>query len=179
MLYRIIAPYFDRLLKQYPVITMTGPRQSGKTTFCHHQCPHYDYVNLEDLENRQYAIEDPKGFLAKFTNGVILDEIQRTPDLPSFIQTIVDKNNQPGQFVLTGSQQFEVIESINQSLAGRTALIKLLPFSLEELYHKKNEIPPIKDLFYTGFYPRIYKDKLNPSEALSFYLHTYNHLYTL
>ena len=170
---RLITAHFDRLLKQYPVITITGPRQSGKTTFCRYHCPAYDYINLEDLENRQYAENDPKGFLAQFHNGVILDEIQRTPDLPSFIQIIVDQNNQPGQFVLTGSQQFEVIESINQSLAGRTALIKLLPFSLEELYTKKNEVPSIKDLFYTGFYPRIYHDNLNPSEALSFYLHTY------
>jgi uncharacterized protein len=173
MRHRLISKHFDRLIKQYPVITMTGPRQSGKTTFCRHHCPTYDYVNLEDLENRQHATDDPKGFLAQFNNNVILDEIQRTPDLPSLIQTIVDKNDKPGQFILTGSQQFEVIDAVNQSLAGRTALVKLLPFSLEELYQKKSEFPPIKNLFYTGFYPRIYHDNLNPSEALSFYLHTY------
>lgn len=174
MLYRIITPAFHRLLGQYPVVTMTGPRQSGKTTFCRSQCSAYTYVNLEDIENRHYAINDPKGFLAQFNhNGVILDEIQRAPDLSSLIQVIVDENNRPGQFVLTGSQQFEVIESINQSLAGRTALIRLLPFALEELYFKRDMIPPVKDLFYKGFYPRIYHDNLNPSEALSFYLHTY------
>lgn len=172
MLKRIIKPYFDRLLKQYPIITITGPRQSGKTTFCRNAAPKYSYINLEDLENRQYAIDDPKGFLNQFTDGVILDEIQRAPDLPSFIQVVVDEINQPGQFILTGSQQFEVIESINQSLAGRTALIKLLPLALEELY-VKNKVPAIKDIFYSGFYPRIHNDNLNPSETLSFYLHTY------
>jgi len=173
MIFRTITPYFERFLTQYPVITMTGPRQSGKTTLCRHLSPNYDYINLEDLENRQFAIDDPKGFLAQFSNGVILDEIQRTPDLPSMIQSIVDEKNQPGQFIITGSQQFEVIESINQSLAGRTAIIKLLPLSLEELYLNKKEIPSIDNLFYTGFYPRIYHDNLNPTEALSFYVHTY------
>lgn len=173
MLYRTITSEFHRLLRQYPVITITGPRQSGKTTFCREQCSTYHYVNLEDIENRQYAINDPKGFLGQFNNGVILDEIQRAPDLPSLIQVIVDENNHPGQFVLTGSQQFEVIESVSQSLAGRTALIKLLPFALEELYSNRVAIPPVKELFYRGFYPRIYHEGLNPSEALSFYLHTY------
>ena len=171
MIERTLEKKLKELAKQYPVLTLTGPRQSGKTTICKLCFPHHQYVNLENLDTRQYANEDPRGFLAQFQSGVILDEVQRTPDLPSYIQGIVDEEQKPGRFILTGSQQFEVTNTINQSLAGRTAVLKLLPFSYEEIYQNKKV--EIAELLYTGFYPRIHDKHLHPSEALDFYLHTY------
>lgn len=172
MFSRIISKDLKRLSTQYPVVTMTGPRQSGKTTLCQATFPHHQYINLETLSTREFATQDPLGFLAQIKGGVILDEIQRTPNLTSYIQPIVDAENKPGRFILTGSQQFEITQTINQSLAGRTALLKLLPLSYSELYttdSKKN----ISDILYAGFYPRIFDKQLNPTEALSFYLSTY------
>ncbi|HEX4045905.1 MAG TPA: ATP-binding protein [Gammaproteobacteria bacterium] len=172
MLKRILSPYLIRLAGQYPVITLTGPRQSGKTTLCKSLFNTYDYISLEDLSIRNLATNDPHGFLAQFKQGVILDEIQRAPDLMSYIQGIVDDKQTPGQFILTGSQQFEVMQAINQSLAGRTAVLRLLPFAYGELY-PQGTMPDIANLLYQGFYPRIYDRQLNPTEALSFYLSTY------
>ena len=159
---------FLRLAKQYPVITLTGPRQSGKTTLCKSCFPQYFYCNLEDLDTREYAKKDPRAFLNQ-AQTMILDEIQKAPSLVSYIQGLVDQNNKPGQFILTGSHQFELTHIISQSLAGRTALLKLLPFSMKEL--KKKEA--YSSLIYRGFYPRIRDRKLNPTEALSFYVNTY------
>lgn len=169
---RLLQPHLIRLAQQYPVVTMTGPRQSGKTTLCQATFPEYDYVNLEDISIRDFANNDPRGFLAQFDHGVVLDEIQRAPNLPSYIQTIVDQQEKCGQFILTGSQQFELTESINQSLAGRTALLKLLPLAYNELYDS-HKPASIADIIYSGFYPRIFDKQLNPTEALSFYLSTY------
>lgn len=169
---RILMPQLVRLSQQYPVVTMTGPRQSGKTTLCQNTFPNHEYINLEALSTREFANQDPQGFLAQLKNGVILDEIQRAPNLTSYIQPIVDKENIPGRFILTGSQQLEISQTISQSLAGRTALLKLLPLSYPELYGVH---PPknIGELLYAGFYPRIFDKQLNPTEALSFYLSTY------
>lgn len=171
MINRNIEPILVDLAGRYPVVTITGPRQSGKTTLCRKVFPDLKYVNLEAPDTRMYASEDPRGFLAANSGGVILDEIQRTPDLLSYIQTIVDENNHPGQFILTGSQQFEVMNTISQSLAGRTALLKLLPFSISEL----SQTPQfnIDRLIITGFYPRIHDQQLNPSQAMGDYLETY------
>jgi len=171
MIKRQLSAHIKRLSKSYPVVTITGPRQSGKTTLCRAVFPNYDYCNLEDLEKRQFALEDPKGFLAQFSGSVILDEIQRAPDLPSYIQVLVDESKRNGQFILTGSQQFEVTQSINQSLAGRTALCTLLPLTLQEAYG--NKTPDLVQTLYTGFYPRIFDQNLNPSEASAFYFNTY------
>ncbi len=158
--------------RQYPVITVTGPRQSGKTTLCRALFGNKPYLSLEDLDNRAFARSDPRGFLSNIPDGAVLDEIQYAPDLVSYIQTRVDEAQQPGMFILTGSRQFEMMESVSQSLAGRTAVARLLPFSFGELYAKT---PPrsIDDMLYAGFYPRIHDKKLNPTEALSFYLSTY------
>lgn len=170
---RLLSKPLIRLAGQYPVITITGPRQSGKTTLCRSAFDSYDYISLEDLSTRAFATNDPHGFLAQFKkNGVILDEIQRTPDLLSYIQGIVDEKQLSGQFILTGSQQFEVTNAINQSLAGRTAILRLLPFAYSELY-SADQHPNINQLLYQGFYPRIYDKQLNPTEALGFYLSTY------
>lgn len=171
MIDRTIEPVLLGLAQQYPVVTITGPRQSGKTTLCRKVFPTLKYANLEAPDTRMFAIEDPRGFLAANRDGVILDEIQRVPELLSYIQTIVDLKNNPGQFILTGSQQFEVMNTISQSLAGRTALLKLLPFSLGEL--KQMPQSSIDRLMITGFYPRIHDQGLNPAQALGDYLETY------
>ena len=130
------------------------------------------YVNLESLDTRQFATDDPRGFLAGYPDGAILDEIQRTPHLLSYIQAIVDEHQIPGMFILTGSQQFEVLNTINQSLAGRTALLKLLPLSISEL-KDSHPITSIDKFILTGFYPRIYDHDLNPTLAMGDYFETY------
>lgn len=151
---------------------LTGPRQSGKTTLAKAALPDKEYISLESPENREYALTDPKGFLAQYKKGVIIDEAQRAPELFSYIQGIVDGTKKKGLFILTGSQNFQLLNTINQSLAGRTAILKLLPFSISEILRavKKMEL---NDLLLKGFYPRIYDQKLDPYHALSFYFETY------
>ena len=172
MIERTLTPVLKSLAAQYPVVTITGPRQSGKTTLCRAAFPDKFYVNLESPDTRQFALEDPRSFLAQFPDGAILDEIQRAPHLLSYIQPIVDEPNSKARYVLTGSQQFEVTNTVNQSLAGRTALLKLLPLSIAEL-RSAYPIPSIDSLLLTGFYPRIHDQGLNPSQALGDYLETY------
>jgi len=173
MIYREISNKIIEYTKQYPVVTITGPRQSGKTTLCRMLFQDKPYISLESIEERSFAQNDPKGFLARFPQGAVLDEIQRVPDLLSYLQVLVDESGQPGQFIITGSQNFELLNTVSQSLAGRTALAKLLPFSLEEI-SRTNILPAsINSLLYHGAYPRIYDRRLNPTEALSFYFNTY------
>lgn len=169
---RTIEPVLQGLAGQYPVITMTGPRQSGKTTLCLAAFARRPYANLESPDIRQFALDDPRGFLAQYPDGAVLDEIQRAPDLVSYIQTLVDEDQRPGRFILTGSQQFEVSNTVNQSLAGRTAIVKLLPFSLEEL-QATTTLPDIDSLIRHGFYPRIWDKQLDPTQALGDYFETY------
>jgi hypothetical protein len=172
MIDRIIEPVLRDLASRYPVVTVTGPRQSGKTTLCRKVFPDMAYANLEIPDVREYAATDPRGFLAGYPEHVIIDEIQRVPQIVSYIQGIVDERKKPGQFILTGSQQFEIMNTISQSLAGRTALLKLLPFSISEI---RENTPPesIDRLLLTGFYPRLYDQKLNPTQALGDYYETY------
>ncbi len=172
MIKRHIEPKLREWAKQYPVLTLTGPRQSGKTTLCRAVFKNKLYLSLEDLDNREFAKTDPRGFLAEISDGAILDEIQHAPDLISYIQTMVDKTQKPGQFILIGSRQFEMMEKVSQSLAGRTAIARLLPFSFGELY-KKNASLTLDRMLYSGFYPRIHDQRLHPTEALSFYVSTY------
>ncbi len=162
-----------QLAAQYPVLTITGPRQSGKTTLCRMIFGDKDFVSLEDIDERQYAQNDPRGFLGRFQQSVVIDEIQRVPDLLSYIQTIVDARQEEGLFILTGSQQFGLLENISQSLAGRTALLRLLPFRMNEVYKTGNRLTSLDEVLYSGFYPRIFDKKLNPTEAMSFYVGTY------
>ncbi|MBN1931376.1 MAG: ATP-binding protein [Desulfobacterales bacterium] len=169
---RTIEPVLQILAGQYPVVTITGPRQSGKTTLCRKVFSHKPYSNLESPDTRQFAIDDPRGFLAQYPDGAIFDEIQRAPDLVSYLQPMIDEDQREGLFILTGSQQFEVSHTINQSLAGRTALIKLLPFSGEEI-QSAFSLPDVDDLLYHGFYPRIWDKQLNPTQALGDYFETY------
>lgn len=172
MIPRTLTPILKNLARQYPVVTITGPRQSGKTTLCRETFPNKPYINLESPDLRQFAVSDPRGFLAAYPDGAILDEIQRAPQLLSYLQPLVDEQSAPGQYILTGSQQFEVMTNISQSLAGRTALLKLLPFSIEEL-SQAGISSGIDTLLLNGFYPRIYDAGLNPTQALGDYLETY------
>ena len=169
---RTIEPVLQMYAGQYPVVTITGPRQSGKTTLCKKVFPAKPYANLEAPDTRQFAIDDPRGFLSQYPDGAVVDEIQRAPDLVSYVQEIVDQDGRDGLFILTGSQQFEVSNTINQSLAGRTALARLLPFSLQEI-NSSYPLPDIDGLLYHGFYPRIWDKHLNPSQALRDYFETY------
>jgi predicted AAA+ superfamily ATPase len=173
MVKRAIQSKILSYARQFPVVTITGPRQSGKTTLCKMAFPKKKYFSLEDLDVRNYAHTDPRSFLEEARKkGAILDEIQRVPELLSYIQTIVDSEKKEGLFILTGSQNFELLNSISQTLAGRTALATLLPFSYSEIYKKSSGIT-LDTLLYTGFYPRIYDKNLNPTETLSFYTNTY------
>ena len=172
MIKRHIEPKLKQWAEQYPVVTVTGPRQSGKTTLCRALFKEKPYVSFEDIDNREFARTDPRGLLAEVPNGAVLDEIQYAPDLVSYIQTIVDETQKPGQFILTGSRQFEMMEKVSQSLAGRTAVARLLPFSFGELYPTPDGLS-IDTVLYAGFYPRIHDQELNPTEALSFYVSTY------
>ena len=165
---RILHPKLKALAQQYPVITLTGPRQTGKTTLVRQCFPDLPYYSLEDLDTKELAQKDPRGLLGQ-SKSMIIDKIQKVPSLVSYIQGIVDKSKIKGQFILMGSHQFELTSTISQSLAGRTALIKLLPLSLLEL----PTLPNLSTLIYRGFYPGIVAQNLNPTEALSFYTATY------
>lgn len=159
--------------KKFPIVSVIGPRQSGKTTLVKMAFPNRPYVSLEDSDVREYATSDPRGFLSDYPNGAILDEIQRTPKLFSYLQTTVDKFDKPGLFILTGSQHFLLHENISQTLAGRSAILKLLPFSLAELKNTSFMYDDYEDYIFHGFYPRIYDKKLNPREWYSNYIQTY------
>lgn len=160
------------LSSQYPIVTLTGPRQSGKTTLLRAIFPEYSYVNLEFPDDRKFALTDPRNFLSSLGEKAIIDEAQYVPDLFSYIQGIVDEKKQPGQFILSGSQNFLQMESINQSLAGRAAVLNLLPLSLGEAQATQNKLS-IEDLLFHGFYPRIYQENLSPRDWHPNYIQTY------
>ncbi len=172
MIKREITSCLVALFEQYPFVTVTGPRQSGKTTLCRAAFPHLDYVNLEAPDQREFAESDPRGFLARFREGGILDEIQRVPDLLSYLQVLSDEAGRNGLFILTGSEHFRLSDAISQSLAGRTALLRLLPFSLVER-QQTGASDSIDDILYSGFYPRIHDRKIEPRQALGDYFETY------
>jgi len=158
--------------KQYPIVTITGPRQSGKTTLVKKYFPKHQYYNLEEPDTREIAQADPRGFLTASDKGLILDEIQRVPELLSYIQGIVDKTKKRGQFILTGSRNFELMETVTQSLAGRTALLCLLPLSINEL-KTANIQYTIDQHLLKGFYPRVHAENLDPTKAYRNYYQTY------
>jgi uncharacterized protein len=173
MIKRHAETEFRRLLGEYPVVTLLGPRQAGKTTLAKQVLPDYAYVNLEQPEVRQFAQQDPKAFLAQFSGNVILDEVQRLPELLSYVQVAVDAEPKNGRFVLTGSHQLALREAISQSLAGRTALMYLLPFSIAELTQNNLGFAQFDDYVYHGFLPRIYDQQQRPTPAYSNYYQTY------
>lgn len=169
---RTLAGFLGEVAGKYPVITVVGPRQSGKSTLCREFFKKYPYVSLEDTDTRKFAVSDPRGFLGKYPSNVILDEVQRAPELLSFIQTIVDAPGSKQRFVLTGSSQLLLLEKVPQTLAGRTVIAKLLPFSREELWPKHRKMT-IDEYLLTGGYPRIYDKQLKPGQWLQQYYQTY------
>jgi len=190
MIARTLGSKLKEAARQLPIVTLTGPRQSGKTTLVRAIFNDYRYLSLELPDQREFALSDPRGFLEQFDGPVILDEVQRAPDLFSYIQVLVDQNREwTGRFILTGSQNFLLLQSISQSLAGRCAVLHLLPFSLAELEGRTSIAPAAiaqrtvreprktkRTLFatlFTGFYPRIHDRRLEPSDWLAGYYQTY------
>jgi uncharacterized protein len=170
---RDLAPILKKAAKQMPVVSLVGPRQSGKSTLCQACFPDYQYLNLNDLEQLRFAHEDPKGFLQNCHDHVIIDEAQMAPDLFHYIQNIADKKGTPGQFILTGAQNFLLTEKITQSLAGRTRILQLLPLSLRELSKAKLLKSDYETYLWQGFYPRLYQYELEPQDWYPSYLMTY------
>lgn len=188
MIKRHLGPVLQKSARAYPVVTVTGPRQSGKTTLVRSLFDRHEYASLENPDTRAFALEDPRGFLGQFSRGVIFDEVQQAPDLLSYIQTVVDESGSPGQFVLTGSQNLLRLQKVSQSLSGRTSIFHLLPFSRSELLERK---PPaledagkkvrrgtrtddeLFDVLFKGFYPRIHDKGLDPQDWLRNYYQTY------
>ncbi len=170
---REAANTLQRLAKAFPVVAVTGPRQSGKTTLVQKYFAAKPYVSLEDLDQREFATQDPRGFLAQFPDGAVLDEIQRCPDVLSYLQGLVDRDRRGGRFILTGSQQFGLLAGITQSLAGRVALLPLLPFSVGELSGADLVGERMETSLFTGAYPPIYDRKLPPGLWYGNYVNTY------
>lgn len=172
MIERTIKDSILSLSKEYPVILVQGPRQSGKTTLVKTLFPEKKYITLEDIDTRSRAIEDPRGFLSNIPDGAILDEVQRAPDILSYIQSIVDSNNKMGMFILTGSSNLLLMEAVSQSLSGRVAIFKLLPLSMLEV--KDIEIGwSIEKRILNGFYPRLLTQKMDVSAFFRNYIETY------
>lgn len=171
---RHLAATLAERATQYPVVTLTGPRQAGKTSLCRAVFAHLPYANLEQADVLDFARSDPRAFLARYPEGAIIDEVQRMPQLLSYIQVAVDERGaSPGQpYILTGSHQFELMASITQSLAGRTALLRLYPLSINEL--RDAGLPTGTDhLLLCGGYPRVHAQKLHPSVLMGDYFETY------
>jgi predicted AAA+ superfamily ATPase len=162
-----------RLARGFPVLALTGPRQSGKTTLARATFPDKPYVTLENPEEREFAEQDPKRFLARFPDGAILDEVQRCPALLSWLQGIVDERQVMGQFVLTGSAQFDLIAGMNQSLAGRVGRVELLPLSLGEMQEGACLPPTLDRLLLNGSYPAIYQRNVAANDWFPNYVATY------
>ncbi|MBI5510413.1 MAG: ATP-binding protein [Deltaproteobacteria bacterium] len=173
MIERDLRAVLKASARKYPVVTLTGPRQSGKTTLCRAAFPKKEYVTLEALDVREYATQDPKGFLAEHRAGAILDEIQHAPGLLSYLQGEVDDNPAPGRFVLTGSQHLAFTAAVAQSLAGRTAVLTLLPASLKELRRFPKHPDELWATVWAGGYPRIHDRHVPADRWLADYLTTY------
>jgi predicted AAA+ superfamily ATPase len=172
MIDRQITPRLQKLVGSFKAIALTGPRQSGKTTLVKFLYPEKTYISLENPTQRNYALEDPQGFLSDLPDGAILDEVQRVPQLFSFLQEILDNSTTPGKFILTGSNNLLLQETISQTLAGRVAYLTLLPFSYSELIDQKGSQSD-DELICTGFYPPVFDQKPDPAEWYSSYIRTY------
>ncbi|MDQ7032465.1 MAG: ATP-binding protein [Desulfonauticus sp.] len=185
---RFLEKKIREVLKLFPAVTIIGPRQSGKTCLVQQVFPDYAYVNLEDPENRAFAKEDPRGFLRLYQEKVIFDEIQRVPELLSYLQPIIDEDPSPGRFIFTGSGRFQLLKSVTQSLAGRTIFFTLLPFSLRELLEASPVDPEklgekisspkkisfsLEELLFKGFYPPVHVRNVPPREWLASYYVAY------
>jgi len=187
MIPRTLRSHLERDASYYPVVTVTGPRQSGKTTLVKETFPGHEYISLEEIDTRTYARDDPRGFLRRCSGPVIIDEVQQAPDLFSYIQTSVDADGSPGRFILTGSQNFLLSEKVSQSLAGRTGVLHLLPFQRAELERQIRPSPldatalftnahsdlDVWETVFRGYYPRIHESDVPPEIWLADYIQTY------
>lgn len=169
---RTIEAEFAQVCKEYPVVTITGPRQSGKTSLARKLCPKHTYASLEDPDTRKMAQEDARGFFNAYPAPMIIDEVQRVPELLSYIQGMADETKERGQYILTGSHQMDLAAAVSQSLAGRTALLRLLPLSIEELQNSGIHLTR-DDMLYHGFMPRIYHETIRPSTLYTEYFQNY------
>jgi predicted AAA+ superfamily ATPase len=172
MIRRVIQDKINQLAEMFPVISVTGPRQSGKTTLIKSMFPDWRYESLEDPDTRLFAINDPRKFL-EGEKKMIIDEIQRAPDLFSYIQSKTDKTNISGQFIISGSQSFLLNQHISQSLAGRVAILNLMPLSLPEIMEHGINVTGYEKLIYQGFYPRLYDRNIEPVDFYPNYIQTY------
>ena len=172
---RTAAPLLARLARGFPVIAITGPRQSGKSTLAREVFSHHPYVTLEDPDTRRIALADPRRFLARFPNGAVLDEVQRAPELLSYLQGRVDAAQRMGEFVITGSQQFGLMDGITQSLAGRVGMLQLLPLSNAELRQSESAKASLEDRMWRGGYPALHARgrDLQPQTWFASYVATY------
>lgn len=173
MIERVLKTKLLEMAAKFPIVTVTGPRQSGKSTLLKTSFPEYKYVSLEDPDMRLFATDDPRGFLATYSDKTVIDEVQRVPSLFSYIQTHTDKENKEGMYMLAGSHNFLLMENVNQSLAGRTAVLKLLPFSHYEM-SLGNILPKqVDEEIFKGAYPRIYDKDIAPKDYYPYYIQTY------
>jgi predicted AAA+ superfamily ATPase len=173
MINRHLSEILINIIKKMPVVTLTGPRQSGKTTLVKHCFSDFTYLNLEETDKKEIALTDPRLFFEIYKGNLIIDEAQNVPDIFSWVQVIVDSGKDDRKFVLTGSQNFLLLERISQSLAGRTAILHLFPLSMEELKNTPFELKKYRDYIFKGFYPRLFEHDLNPVRWLDDYLLSY------
>ena len=173
MIERLIEGKLVSLAEKFPVVTLTGPRQSGKTTLVKKVFPDYEYVSLEDPNTRVWAMDDPVAFLDRYPSRTIFDEAQRFPELFSYAQRRIDECGEPGQYIITGSQNFQLIDTVSQSLAGRVAVLILLPLSYAEVMGAGIAAMPSDEWIVRGAYPRIYAQEIEPTDYYPSYVQTY------
>lgn len=173
MIIRQLANKVLEMAQKFPIVSLTGPRQSGKTTLLKYLLPDYQYVSLENPITRRFAVDDPIGFLNTYSSKVIFDEIQRVPELFSYLQTKVDESRQMGQFIISGSQNFVLMQHISQSLAGRVAILRLLPLSLVEQKTNEISLQTPAEWILKGGYPALYDRNLSPDDLFPSYIETY------